>query len=184
MICLIKAAVQRVSSCRVIKLCPCQSLLLFSRVKWNANVHMRAAAWLAFLLTWGALSKQFAQHVSFCSKHRFKHSRWHCLKSLYWRKMKKRTGSVHAHKPNPLSPRSTGVVTRRGKTKSGASLWVCLKMIFDAQIDYPSFDLTPICLDCLPEWTSHLCGHSSVSPSCQDCQEAHRSVSLSESAPF
>lgn len=31
---------------------------------------------------------------------------------------------------------------------------------------------------------SHLCGCSSSCPSCPDCQVAHRSVSLSESAPF
>lgn len=57
----------------------------------------------------------------------------------------------------------------RGRRGSARDCWLTERTV--SQLDCPLSGET-------------LCGHSSVCPSCQDCQAAHRSVSLSESAPF
>lgn len=53
----------------------------------------------------------------------------------------------------------------------------------DSGIDVTSDDPAESCTHPSPPGP-HLCGRSSACPSCQDCRAAHRSASLSESAPF
>lgn len=99
-------------------------------------------------------------------------------------------GTAHSH--SAISQQHRSWIILIGTVSAGANQaeireWniarVCPRMALMWE-QIISFGATPTWFHCLCEWVSHLCGHSSACPSCRDCQAGHRSVSLSESAPF